>query len=531
MRTTACLLGFAICWPQVAAAQITFRDVTEETGLREPLAGIMGHGAALGDIDGDGKIDLFVGGFADRPNADYAPADGPVPSILFLQRDGKFEEVANTPARHFARTSGAVFADLDNDGDLDLYVANNRKGRISRKTEPQRTAQARGSALFRNDEGKFVDVSSACGACPDSLLTARNVGVFDFDKDGLLDLFVVEDKFTKDHSSRLFRNLGGFKFKDATVAAGLPEDIYGLGLATGDLNDDGHTDMFVPHSNRLFLGAVGGKFEEVTGDTANTFRWEPLDNEDWPCGAVFADLNRDARPEIVLSIHSVKARNRVYVNIGNSASDDGAPRFRDATPVIGFPDHVPVRCPHVEVHDFDLDGWPDIFLSAGWLDDKGAITPLIFRHRGTRPGAAPKFVASGDFAKDMVYYPAAPTGDFDNDGRRDLFLVNWFQGNWSRVLRNTSTGGRWLQVRVEGKTFNRMGIGTKIRASSGGELIAYGEVSIGYGYASGQTGWLPLGLGDATSVDLEIVFPNGERRSKKGVPTNQRLVIREEEQP
>src|SRR5437667_10306975 len=100
---------------------IVFADATAKAGLAEPLAGLMGHGGAWGDFDGDGRIDLFVGGFCDRPNAEYAPSTGPVSSRLFRNKgDGTFERVQQPGVEFFARTSGAVFADLDNNGTLEL---------------------------------------------------------------------------------------------------------------------------------------------------------------------------------------------------------------------------------------------------------------------------------------------------------------------------------------------------------------------------------------------------------------------------
>src|SRR4051794_2290256 len=99
----------AISGAPATAQEIRFRDVTRAAGLFEPLAGIMGHGAAWGDFDGDGKIDLFVGGFCDRPDREYLPHKGPVPSRLFRNLgNGKFELVKDTPASFFGRTSGAV---------------------------------------------------------------------------------------------------------------------------------------------------------------------------------------------------------------------------------------------------------------------------------------------------------------------------------------------------------------------------------------------------------------------------------------
>lgn len=497
---------------------IRFVEVTDEAGLAVPLAGLMGHGGAWGDFDGDGKIDLFVGGFCDRPNAEYALAKGPVPSRLFRNLgSGKFELVAQPATTFFARTSGVVFADLDNDGALDLYVANNARKQAGRKEGTQRIATLAHSRLLRNISGTFTDISADSGACPDTLLSARNVGVFDYDNDGLLDLFIVEDKFTRQPHSVLLRNLGGLKFKDVTKEVGLPEDIFGLGLAVADLNGDGRPDFFVGHSNRLFLSQPGNTYREAT-ELRDVFAWKPLDGEDWPCGVAFADLNRDGQLDFVISIHGVTARNRVYLNDGLK---NGIPQFRDVTKEVGLGDTVPAKCPHVEVQDFDNDGWPDIYMSAAWLED-GKVTPLIYRNTGHGRFAPPRPIK-----EPMVYFPAGPSGDFDNDGRLDLFLVNWFAGNRCRLLRNDSPVRHWLNVQVTGKTMNRMGIGAKIQISKAGALLGYQEISTGYGYASGQPAVCHFGLGDETAVDVRVTLPNGTIIERRDVKADQSLRLEE----
>lgn len=496
--------------------EIVFEDLTVSAGLREPLVGLMGHGGAVGDVDGDDRPDLFVGGFADRPDEDYEPLDGPPANRLFRNiGGGKFEAWDQPAVAVHARTSGAVFADLDNDGDLDLYVANNAKGRSRRDSEPQRSAQLAHSQLLRNDGGTLVDVSAASGACPETLLTARNVGVFDYDNDGLLDLLVVEDRFTKAPRTTLFRNLGGLRFEDANAEVGLPDGVFGLGLAVADLNEDGRPDFFVGHSNRFFLSAAGGRYEESEALT-KTLAWEPLDGEDWPCGAAFADLNRDGRLDLVLSIHGKSARNRIYLNEGLV---DGVPVFRDVTRRAGLPEAVGEKAPHVEVQDFDNDGWPDLYFSTARMNSEGDVTPLVYRGTGVEDGV-PRFAGAAGWeeAGELVYYPAGPSGDLDGDGRLDLFLINWFRGNHSRLLRNTSPGeAAWLGVRVRGKSFNRQGIGSQVRVYAGGELIGFQELTTGYGYASGQVAACHFGLGKAREVDLAIRFPNGEIRQVEGV--------------
>jgi enediyne biosynthesis protein E4 len=509
-----------------APAQIDFADVTREAALIEPLAGILGHGGALGDFDGDDRLDIFVGGFSDRRNGEYAPVGRPVPNRLFRNLgNGRFEWLQNSPVESFGRTSGAVFADLDNNGTLELYVANNARPKAPESdsdSEPQRSAKTLRSQLFRNDGGEFVDISRESGACPDSLLSARNVGVFDYDGDGLLDLFIVEDKFTPRPRSVLLRNLGGLKFRDVTSEAGLPEDIYGLGLAVGDLNDDGKPDFLVGHSNRLFLSQPKHRYREAH-ELSSVFAHQPRHSEDWACGVALGDLNRDGRLDVVIAAHSTAARNRVFLHEGVT---NGTPRFREMTEEAGLGDVVPARCPHVEIQDFDNDGWPDIYFSAGWLDGD-TFTPLVFRNTDISNGR-PRFLPPRPIKAPMHYYPAGPSGDLDGDGRMDLLLVNWFNNNHSRLLRNVSPPRNWCEVQVRGKRMNRSGIGAKVTVlTSGGKRIGYQEIGIGYGYASGQPAAAHFGLAAERTVDVRVTFPGGRTISRNDVRANQRLLMEE----
>src|SRR3989304_229605 len=229
-----------------------FRDVTTDSGLSAPLLGMMGHAAAWGDFDRDGLPDLFVGGFCDRPDSDYLPAKKPVPTRLFRNLgNGKFEVVKKSPTEFFSRTRGALFADRNNDGFPELYVANHSKKEAAQRNEPQATAEKMRNRLFRNARGKLIDFSKESGSCPPDLLAARNVAVFDYNADGLLDVFLVEDKFRTDNRqarSLLLKNTGNLKFQIANGEAGIPNDLFGLGLALADLNNDGLPEIFLPHS-------------------------------------------------------------------------------------------------------------------------------------------------------------------------------------------------------------------------------------------------------------------------------------------
>ncbi|MFQ5732093.1 MAG: CRTAC1 family protein [Planctomycetaceae bacterium] len=531
--TLTAVAVFLLAGRATADDAIRLVDVTDKAGLRKPLTGILGHGGAWGDFDGDGKIDLYVGGFSDRPAADYKPAPGPVPNRLLRNLgNGKFEWVRQQAVEVVGRTSGAVFADLDNNGTLELYVANNAKPAAARraKTDVQRAARVQLSNLFRNDDGKLVDVSKASGAVPAALHTARNIGVFDYNGDGLLDLLVIEDRFRRNHRSVLLKNEGRLRFRVVNKETGLPGDLFGLGLAVADVNGDHRPDFFVGHSNRFFLSAKGGKYVEPPS-LKKTFAWKPLHAEDWPCGAAFGDLNRDGRLDLVLSIHCETARNRVFLNDGLK---NGVPRFRDVTKAVGLPDSVAEKSPHVEIQDFDNDGLPDLYFSTAWMAKDGAIQPLIYRNLGVKNGL-PRFTAVHRPGKGekLVYFPAGPSGDYDGDGRVDLFLINWFRGNHCRLLHNESRRRHWLTVKVTGKTFNRMGIGSQVRVypagmlGNGRSLLGFQELSTGYGYAGGQPAVCHFGLGDVKTVDLDVRFPNGRRMQLKDVEADRMLTVHE----
>ena len=506
------LVVFLILFSAGDSSNIEFVDVTKGSGILEPTLGMMGHGAAWGDLNSDGRADLFVGGFCDRPDAEYLPAKGPVSTKTFRNLgNGKFELVKNSAAEFCGRTSGAVFADLDNDGRPDLFVANHAtKPKSDGKI--QSAARVMRSRLYQNASGSLKEVTETSGI-PPTYLAARNTGVFDYNGDGALDLLLIEDRFKpgKNPRSLLMKNTGKFKFQVANAEAGIPDDLFGLGLAIADLNGDRRADFFVSHSNRLFLSQPGNKYREAT-ELKKVFEWKPLDNEDWPCGATFGDLNHDGNLDLVLTIHHAPARNKVFLNRGLK---NGLPVFEDVTSEAGL-SPVSVKCPHVEIQDFDNDGLPDIYISAAWKERDG-IVPLIYRNQGIVNGL-PRFQSIRDIKNPLIYFPAGPSADFDRDGRVDLFLVNWFPGEHSRLLKNQSASGNWLEVKAP--------IGTSIKLFSAGKLLGYQQLWIGTGYASGHLPVCHFGLGKTKVVDVEAQLPDGSKKTLKQIGVNSMIELK-----
>ena len=311
-----------------AGGEVSFVDAAASAGLVEPLRGIMAHAAACGDIDSDGDLDLYVGTYCDRPPAKYVGASGPVPNLLLINEGGPFRDAGQRPIAVKARTSGAVFVDLDNDGDLDLFVSKNSKRRGLRIS----------NRLYENVGGRFRDCSAGNAACV--IMGSRSIGVLDFDADGLLDLLVTGDSWTGGHT-RLFRNRGKLAFEDATARAGLPDPLPGLGVITPDLNADGRPDIFVSQANRLFLSKGDGTYRE--GGSA-ALQYEPINREASPCGVAFGDVDRDGLLDIVIVDHSQPARQHLYRNTGLRG---GVPQFKEVTKEAGlgyrFPSWAPGR--------------------------------------------------------------------------------------------------------------------------------------------------------------------------------------------
>jgi hypothetical protein len=497
------------CWASPASGtggEIRFEDVTSDYGLIEPLAGMHGHAAAWGDVDGDGSPDLFVGTFADRPEQEYRHRGAGGPSPDRLLRLGA-ESTAGFP-EVYGRTSGAVFADLDNDGDLDLVVARNpRDG--ERQDAP--------TTVYENN-GEFTAVESGV----DPALGGRSVGVLDYDADGLLDLFLVEDVY-EGGSSRLYRNVGDLGFEDVTSAAGLPVDVHGLGLATGDVNRDGWTDLFVGGSNRLFAGGEAG-FEEAPGAV---FAWETYGDEDLVAGAAFGDVNRDGWSDLVVGHHynstvdfGEQVPVRLYLN--QTGAPGELPEFADVTAEAGLAG-LPTKAPDVALVDLDNDGWPDLVTTASADGGRG---PAVFRHTGELTGGVPLFDVPAGLG-DAQYWISGPVADVDRDGQMDLLLVEWEPALPSLLLQNASDGGHWISVSVGVELGG--GTGTVVAAYEAGglgdedQLIASSEIVASAGYTSGNELIAHLGLGDVTEVDLEMSPPGHQPVTLSDVPVDRHL--------
>jgi enediyne biosynthesis protein E4 len=465
-----------VCWtaPPVGGQGVAFADATEAVGLVDPLTGMHGHATAAADVDGDGWTDLFVGGFADRPADEYRQrgADGPTPDRLLRGSAEGFTIDATFPGEP-ARTSGATFADLDADGDLDLVVVRNPR--------PNGEIAERPTTVYRNDGDAWSAVTTLLPAT-----SARSVAALDVDRDGLPDLAVAGDRFGEG-STRLLRNTGGLGFEDASDEWGIPDDVLGLALAPVDLDGDGWLDVVVSGDRRVLRGEPGG----FTVVDQPVLAWQTYGDEDDPAGVAVGDLDGDGRPDLAVGQHfnsTLDDGRRVPVRLFLNRSQPGSVRLVDVTEQAGSPG-LWTKAPHAEIVDVDADGLADVVTSAVAADG----TPVVLHNQGVTDGV-PRFEVVGQ-PGDGRYWITGIADDVDHDGRLDAFMVEWEPELPSVLFRNAGGGGPWVAVDVS--ALGAAATGARVEARRGADVLATAWAASTTGYAAGSPPVVHLGLGEA----------------------------------
>ncbi len=430
-----------------------FEDVTDGSGASD--GGRFGMGAATGDFDGDGDLDLYVTNLG---------------RDTLLRNEGGMRFVDATEAAGLGQEgfgASASFFDADGDGDLDLFVTNyvdwseDRELDCRRATgEPDYCAPARYErpsvdVLYRNDgDGTFTDISEASGI---SSVAGTGLGVaaFDADGDGRPDLFVANDGMP-DH---LWMNRGGLRFEETAARAGCDRDLSGvakagMGVAIEDVDDDGDPDVLVCNlggETDSFHRNEGGRFVDVTsrsGLAAATRRYTRF-------GLAFLDADVDGR----LDLYAATGR----VGVGGVTHD---------------PD--------------DLYAEPDLFMLGG---EDGR-----FRAAGSDQGFDPPNRTS----RGLI------VADFDDDGRPDLVVVD--REEPTRVLRNVAEpSGRWMTLDVRN---DRGGpaLGAMVRCLLPGRTITR-WVRTDSSYLTARDPRVHVGLGPIENAPaVEVVWPDGRTR-------------------
>ena len=439
----------------------TFVDQTAESGADDQSYGM---GCAAGDFDNDGDQDLYISNFG--PN-------------VMLKNDGlgHFEDITKKVGVGDGRWGTSTgFLDFDNDGDLDLFVTNYVyfslksniscvRGTLNFYCEPT-TYEPIADVLYRNDEGRFVDVTKRAGI----RATGRGLGVAfsDSDLDGDTDIYVANDGMP----NFLYQN-GGGRFIEIGLDAGVQfnEDGHaeaGMGVDFGDFDNDGFADLYVTNysreTNTLYWNDGSGRFADFTAHLGlGEPSYLPLG-----FGTKFMDFDNDSDLDIF---------------VGNGHVVDNITQL-----------------------DNDLYyAQPDQMLR----NQDGAH----FEDVSTQLGA--DFVVKGATR-------AAASADFDNDGDLDLLVT--IVAQQPRLLRNDGGNSQhWIVLDLVGAN-QKDALGTRVTVTAGGTQQIR-ERQSGGSYLASHDPRLHFGLGTALRADIEIRWPNGQLQNFVDIRVDQILQI------
>jgi hypothetical protein len=523
---------------------IYLHDVTRETGItfkhtdgssgRRYIVENVSAGLALFDYDNDGDIDIyFLNGGALKGTKFREP-----PKNALYRNDGNWKFTDVTKKAGVGDTGhglAVVGGDYDNDGDLDIYVANFGP-----------------NVLYRNNgNGTFTDVTKKAGV-DNGFQVGAGVCFLDMDKDGNLDLYVSNYvEFTYENhvlGSRsgfpyyvgptsyafppdsLYRNNGDGTFTDVSKASGVGEHrSSGMGTVCGDYDNDGDTDIFVANDiaeNFLFENDGTGKFEQVglMAGVACDLTGKEMGSMGVDCG----DYDNDGLLDFYVTSFQQQSAS-LYKNLGEGLFEDvtlttgaGAGTISNVTWGTGFT-------------DFDNDGDRDIFVAVGHLhdnieswDDRATYFARNVLLMNTGDG---KFVnvseQSGDGLKVKLSSRGAGFDDLDNDGDVDVVILNIRRE--PTILRNDTPSAKkhWIQVHLRGVKSNRDGVGARVKVVAG-DLTLIDEVHSGRGYQSHYGMRLHFGLGKREKVDsIEVRWVGGGVDVFKDIAVDQLLTLTE----
>ena len=327
----------------------------------------------------------------------------------------------------------------------------------------------------------------------------------------------------------LYRNNGDGTFTDVSKETGIAAHPgRNMGVAIGDYDRDGYTDIFVANDdmpNLLFHNIGGKRFEEVAMDAGVAL--PENGNAISGMGADFRDLFNRGLPDIWMTAIE-KQTFPLYRNLGKGQFEDDTAVSRIGLQTAGMSGWSNGAA------DFDNDGWKDLFAArANVMDNVALFAPrryeepnAVFRNLGNGEFQNVSATTGPDFQIAGVHRGAA-FGDLDNDGRIDV-VVGVLNGP-AKIFHNVSeNANHWILLNLAGTKSNRMGIGARIRLTGSDGLVQYNEVTTSVGYASSSDPRVHFGLGAAKSVkEIEIIWPSGIRQVLNNVAADRIVSVRE----
>lgn len=495
-----------------------FTDITEQSGISH-----IGHGKAiaLADLNQDGLLDVYM-------SVCYGT------NKLYLNRgDMTFTDITyGTSLGSPMDAHGIAIADFDNDGYLEIFVANN----VEIAAEHRNEILQFNHFYKSGSEMTFIDRAVAAGVDGGAYNFSAGVTTADVTGNGYLDMFVTKGAYRRgpDCIDALYINTGHGNFVDIAEKAGLDNDNNGYAAAFSDYNRNGRPDLVVAGLNTienrtLFLYRNDSTDDEVIfTDVTDEAGLQRLSG--YVVSVFWGDVTNNGYPDLFVGTsRDGNVRNDDIYGINYLYRNNGDGTFTDISRESGVADVV-CNTRGVTMGDVNNNGFLDIYVT----NSMGYALLLI------NDGTGRFTEQSKELGARVWYGHGASLGDLNNNGSLDLIVGNWRQiagktdGVW-RVFQNNHVSDAYLKIDFVGTVSNRSAVMTKAELFAAGHAgddrhrVGYREVTAGNGTFPGNPLQVHFGLGDHSHVDLVATFPSGRTVTKRNIARGQTLTIVEPE--